>query len=278
MTRQDYKFGNKNNWRRQLWNELARCAQPPDALALYLPGPQDLDRPIAISKGFKPWNLIAVERNGKVVDKLKLQSIPVVGGDLFQVLRDWNPDRAIDCLIADFTSDATRLIVENLFLHLKFAPHLTNSVVALNFLRGRDKSSNHARSLLIDNFDASYRGQPVNLKHRGLSTVGRIVLLNCGYAAKSGVVKSEQDALAMQRHLLQWSDVSMLATYRSESGQLFDSVVFRNPFGKAASLCQKNVQEQRVSAWRQLLPTITNGKLRATIRAVMAHRTMRTYR
>jgi hypothetical protein len=70
----NYKFGTKANWRRWQWNRIVeRLAVPVrDAVVVYLAGPEDLDRPVALSKGFRPDNLIAVDRDGDVVKQLRM--------------------------------------------------------------------------------------------------------------------------------------------------------------------------------------------------------------
>jgi hypothetical protein len=49
----DYDVGPKNHWRRTIWNEILRrtAGQEKEKLILFLAGPQDLDRNVALQKG-----------------------------------------------------------------------------------------------------------------------------------------------------------------------------------------------------------------------------------
>lgn len=60
---ENYNFDEKNKWRIWNWNRIRErlTCKPRDALVLYLAGPQDLDRAVAMRKGFDPLNMIAVE-------------------------------------------------------------------------------------------------------------------------------------------------------------------------------------------------------------------------
>jgi hypothetical protein len=59
----DYDVGPKNNWRRTIWNEILRRTdgQEKEKLILYLAGPQDLDRKVALQKGVPDQNLVAID-------------------------------------------------------------------------------------------------------------------------------------------------------------------------------------------------------------------------
>ena len=64
----DYTSKPKEIWRRWVWNRVAERInlsitgfKRSEAFGLYLVGPDDLDRPVAMEKGFLSLNLIAVE-------------------------------------------------------------------------------------------------------------------------------------------------------------------------------------------------------------------------
>lgn len=59
----DYDVGPKNHWRRTIWNEILRrtAGQEKEKLILYLAGPQDLDRKVALQKGVPDQNLVAID-------------------------------------------------------------------------------------------------------------------------------------------------------------------------------------------------------------------------
>lgn len=140
----DYKFGQKNNWRRWLWNNIVkRKIDKPlkECLVLYLAGESDLDRKVAVEKGFHPNNLIAVEKDKQVVKSLRDRGVICIHGDFIEVLKAfyWT-DATIDVLIADFcggfTNKNTKMIDA---LCAKYLPK--QSLVALNLLRGRESGN-----------------------------------------------------------------------------------------------------------------------------------------
>jgi hypothetical protein len=59
----DYDVGRKNHWRRTIWNEILRrtAGQEKQNVVLYLAGPQDLDRTVALQKGVPDQNLVAID-------------------------------------------------------------------------------------------------------------------------------------------------------------------------------------------------------------------------
>jgi hypothetical protein len=164
MKIEGYNFGNKNNWRRWVWNRICEKYKRPrgDALIVYLAGAEDLDRRIAIEKGFKPYNLIAVDKDENVVNQLRQKGALAIQGDLFEVLKGFNgTDYQIDILIADICSGVsdevysfakylTEDINNNIFCGeteeekaaLERGETVDSSsypVAMFNFMRGRDK-------------------------------------------------------------------------------------------------------------------------------------------
>ncbi len=69
----NYKTGIKNNWRRSHWNEILRRTNGAEKRlpVIYFPGPQDLDRIVAVSKGVPTHNLIAIDLSGKNVSRVR---------------------------------------------------------------------------------------------------------------------------------------------------------------------------------------------------------------
>lgn len=134
----NYKNGRKNQWRRTAWNEIAKHVKNKrDAVVLYLPGSTDLDRPEAIRRGFKPANLIAVERDRAVARKLRAQGVTTIVGSLNAVLASWPPDREVAVVVADLQSGYT-FDVEVLSTLCTVHPALGNCCLLLNMQRGRD--------------------------------------------------------------------------------------------------------------------------------------------
>jgi hypothetical protein len=141
----DYDFANKEKWRVWTWNQIRRKLKVPikDAVGLYFPGPQDLDRPVAIKKGFSPHNLFGVERDCATVKALRKNKVNVIEGDLMATIRYWSTTPPqLDFINADFTCGITPATLAFLAA-LYGCDGMTNpTVVVVNLLRGRDKQLN----------------------------------------------------------------------------------------------------------------------------------------
>lgn len=138
----EYKNGRKNNWRRALWNALKSHRpnhdRPDDRVILYLPGEQDLDRKVALEKGFKSHNLIAIERNKDIVKRLRGRGVICIHSDLFSVMHGWRSDTPIFAILADTQtnfSDAALKIIALWFCGIAFR----RTVLLMNLQRGRER-------------------------------------------------------------------------------------------------------------------------------------------
>lgn len=98
-----YKFGNKNNWRRWLWNRLRdRVDWDLDGgVVLYLAGQYDLDRNVAIAKGFREHNLLAIEKNHSVAQSIRRNRTLVIQEEAETVLMSWPKHRPVQAVVLD---------------------------------------------------------------------------------------------------------------------------------------------------------------------------------
>ena len=158
-----YKFGRKNNWRRTVWNEAAKRLRDAgkeikNCTVLYLPGAENEDGRIAIEKGFKPWNLYAVENNADRVKDLRKNNINVIHGDFVDIIKSWVLKEKIDFIFADFCGGITKT-AERLIIALEFCNGISERcVVAVNLLRGRDKGIRNIYESFMSDID-SHRGK-----------------------------------------------------------------------------------------------------------------------
>lgn len=139
----DYKFGQKNNWRRWTWNQIADrltslSKTPREAIGIYLPSRQNLDESIATSKRFNPHNLIAVEEELEVVIELRRRGVLTVHGSLFDVIRDWPWDRLpLQFIHADLCSCITDEVCE-MFTTCVYGLGRDGGALLFNLQRGRE--------------------------------------------------------------------------------------------------------------------------------------------
>lgn len=145
----DYHYGTKNNWRRTVWNELLRRANGREKTdpIVYLSGPQDYDRQIATQKGVPDLNLIGIDKSSANVRRLKSQAKLAIDADVVDVIRAWPVHRRVAGVLLDFCSGLEDRLWMPLMNCISREP-FHESVVALNFMRGRDPSSNLMRSTL----------------------------------------------------------------------------------------------------------------------------------
>jgi hypothetical protein len=146
----DYGFGQKKHWRRTQWNQIlerTRGREKSEPI-LYLAGPDDNDRAVAVSKGVPAHSLIAIDRDEVNVGRVKAGGHSAIQADVETILRSWPRQRKVCALMLDFCSGLEgryRLDLREPLLRTPFA----GAAVMLNFQRGRDKSSENLRQNLL---------------------------------------------------------------------------------------------------------------------------------
>jgi hypothetical protein len=160
-----YDFGLKRKWRREVWNEITKRLTVPrgEAIVLYLPGPDDEDGKIALQKGFKRRNLIAVDLNEDNIIRIRKQGGLGICGNLIDVVNAWETP-TLDVIVADFCHGYN---IESVNLELSIQasncftnvekPGGTRGVIMVNMMRGRET---HWKQVLIDH-------PHIKDKHRG---------------------------------------------------------------------------------------------------------------
>lgn len=257
-----YRFGQKNNWRRAIWNEVARRLPREslhECLVAYLAGSQDLDAEVATQKGFARTNLIAIERDFDVCKSLRARGVITICADFVECLRAWPMDSAPRIIFGDFCSGLNESIITML---IDVTYQHANSVFAFNFLRGRDPASGPVRAKL----EALAPG--CNQKHRG---------------RQFGLLAAFRAIDKWPRDLIQGDHPGVLAarnmqarqfSYRSEAHQTFDSLVIYSPARSLWDLVKtaKREEVKKIVA-HEFSPTTPR-----LIAAALAHRTMRINR
>lgn len=113
-----------------------------DALVVYLAGSEDLDREVAIQKGFSGHNLIAVDISEDVVHTLKKKKALCINGNIIDVIRSFTKTKQkIDVLVADFChglTEETAILAHELSTALNGNAFNSDSQILINLMRGRD--------------------------------------------------------------------------------------------------------------------------------------------
>lgn len=256
----DYQYGNKKQWRRWQWNRIVeRAADRRNSLVLFLAGETAPDVDAAVAKGFRAENMIAVERDQSTLKALRSRGVLAIDGDLCDVLLAWNERLPVGVVVADFCCGLEKRLIDVLGI-AQMTPALTDAVFAVNFLRGRDKSSGEFRGL----YDGRHG---VSTKHRG-------VIFHDAIMAKQVVMTiptatDVHDALTEELRELSSPEFT---SYRSTAGaQVFDSCVCRSPWRQMTDRygLPPPLVRERVPSW--LLPQRRRNS------AILAHRTRATY-
>jgi hypothetical protein len=163
-SRLDYKFSSKNHWRRTIWNDVLRRTNGREKkeVILYLPGKDDLDRNVALSKGVPDNNLIAVEKNKENVKSLRKKGVNVIEGDLFSVVESWSSSKKICAILADICSGVEPSVL-NIFSSISLRESARESVLMLNMQRGRDPRTSKLRDQTSNEFCGSFYGAMIDL-------------------------------------------------------------------------------------------------------------------
>lgn len=319
----DYKFGNKNNWRRWAWNRVMERLQVPneDATVLYLAGRDNLDGEICLSHGFRQENMLAVEAESESLSELRQNGVLAIDGDLFDVCRSWRSDGNVHVVWADLCGGLSRRVLDEC-MKISLLRHLGDTVFMFNMLRGRDASSNEVRhdrnkralkgvndardsrlsaiqSMLGCSEEEALKRWTETLeniwaereKHRGYHLWDNLVAWNIRLITDQIVItesgnlcrqpgfvesgeKSFEEVQAWNiRKTLEEIAIPVFRSYVSTSGQTFDSVIFRNPFG---AICHNATASQKFSsACDRFHATLRDKTISRRIAAVLAHRTRR---
>lgn len=247
-TTKNYKFGTKNNWRRAVWNEIDKRLRetgrrPKDAIVLYLAGEQDLDRKVMLEHGFRPDNLLIIERDKDVAKKLRKEGKIVICADIRNALLAWGDNHPrVQILYADYCCglEPKTLIIEKALIG---KPSFNTSIAMINFLRGRDASSNDLRAAM-GRWSRSWlgAGEELDKKHRGEQYVFSnamknftLIKLGANPAFKTSPHYDENYFLGPKNQDEFFDFLEIYGAYKRKlfsykSGHLtMDSVVFQSP-------------------------------------------------
>lgn len=238
-----------------MWNIIRDRVpvHPRDAVVLYLAGEQDLDRPIALSKGFSSHNLIAVEREPDILELLRSRGVLTVFGELEPVIGSWPESVGISCVFGDFMCGLT-VGVENCAMAATASPAvLKNAQLVFNMLRGRERDNQWTWAERIAR-EAGMNSNGPHCMHRGKQLVATFLVESATALTKKETPSIEELAVALDKIYAIFKPT--FSSYPS-GPQWFDSVAMRKPFAGGAR------------------PEEPNIKIKAQIAAVLAHRTRR---
>jgi hypothetical protein len=261
----NYDFGNKRNWRRWVWNRISeRVADKRNARVLFLAGDDPVDIRVATEKGFRAANMIAVERDSKVVAELKKSGVLVIEADLLEMLKHWSPSQRVDVVVADFMCNFRVDVFDGLWRAL-LNPAFADVVMAVNMQRGRE-AGDHWKAVKL--FMENTSDKVDDKKHRGrlffTAMLWSFVIGPLGERSR----EQKRDAIPV---LCSWANPSF-NSYRNDGALVtMDSVVWRNIWGQA--LRDGGLEPGWCGGLRG--EEYKGSRLRRKAAAVLAHSTMR---
>ncbi len=279
----DYKKGQKNTWRRQCWNEIAkRVKDRKNAIVLYLPAEQDMDRRVAVSKGFSPDNMIAVDMREEVVEKLREENKLTICGRIEYAMFYVKPKVIHMDLCSGFKQDLFVLLWS--FIAGRYADF--DSVFCINMMRGREHSESGQMLKImqagVENSLSPYVGvlaDPIkwHRMHRGfclycwlLWAVKDGLIGRMGFVDGSDKIKKQIEAIGEKLN-------PFFCSYASTAGNLiFDTVIFDNPLkGTKTDLEPKKFINEEKGAWLLDKHRRSFTRIKSQVSAVKAVQTMR---
>lgn len=231
----NYQFGNKNNWRRWLWNRIIEKMDNPcdlmlsfkatgrikcetkinrrEAVCLYLPGPKDIDREIATSKGIKNNNLIACDTDDEIIKNIRKNGNLGINGDIADIIYNFGNSLKINVLAIDLCCGLTEYIHKLLHSLIYMDMGYDYIILGINMMRGRDRYATNFTN--------------INDKHRGkaMFEIFEKMYMGAGPRDENHRLFLEDTEDNIIKLCLMRDSVSYYS-YRSKSGTIFDSIVF----------------------------------------------------
>lgn len=269
----NYKFGQKNNWRRAVWNDIAsRITDKKNSMVGYLSGLEDLDRKVAIEKGFNPNNLIAIDKSKKITEELRKKGKISFHGDMQDFLLSWTGHPKINVIHADLCGPLNNAALN--IARMAICSISDGGVISLNLLRGRDKVSNLLRSTMhtyIEYFFEDYELEDIHL-HRGKQLY---LMLNSWALLEKSNARSIDASTNYQKWfregIFKKEKLNINPQFRSYKSKcngamlVFDSIIFNNKFGISFSNYESDkyvmTETQQISALKAIRTMRINGRL-----------------
>ena len=179
----EWKFGQKNQWRRRMWNRIASTMSiknkpTKQAIVLFLAGKGLNDVTVATEKRFRKENLIAVTLETTVRDECRAAGVPCIVGELASVVTCWPSHTPLDAIYADYYSCYSVTHV-SLIMALLMTNGIARDYVPLVVSAQRGRESGRSRDM-VDICRRRFSGVPgANLpesNHRGLVFASRFIL------------------------------------------------------------------------------------------------------
>lgn len=258
---ESYDGGEKQSWRGWQWNRIAEmlpgCRQgmrpsqlrsaARKAVALYLCGPDDMDREKALRSGFLNHNLIAVDIDEDNIENVRRTGGLGIVGNLADAIAMWPPTLMPSAIVADLTGGLTKSALDIHAALVLSGAIRAGTVVSINLLRGRDPQTNEWRAQHLDIMLSAKQSAPEEMqppdgvledlcKHRGYlwwtSAMMDLARQLHPFVPRDRGVDDEMAMREVMARLITMSRPWRPYSYHS-GPQVFDSVVGKWPLNGA---------------------------------------------
>ena len=268
----NYNNASKNMWRVRAWSAIRDFVpNPASALVLYFAGENDRDMFVARRKGFSPHNMIAIELNSKVAEKLRAKKRTVIAKDLLSVMLDWNPARPVSVVFADLqhglTEQATAILMAWTTLEA-----FRGGVLVMNMQRGRESIADESY------FQISYARETFTNFQGSNNRAQLLMLAHLSFIARKIGIKplTRENLLKELGELFNWH---FFDSYRSTpKSPMFDSLILIDK-GRIPRFKDKSVLEKWSTTAECPCPSLHDVVLKSDVKqqiaAALAVRRMR---
>ncbi len=213
-----YDFKEKQGYRSRVWLEIEKRISKPRALrkVVYLDTREALETVFLLDRGYRPGNLIAINREPVEValltqrlDKLGYPRITTAGAEWDRVLSERLAGQRIDILNFDGMGNLSLTLINLLRESLH---HVSPTVLAVNMLAGREAGD--IKSFLFNDVHGGYVNLLKKLPDNVRTVTGKVVKPS-HYRRVVGLISSVTSFSPCLLHV----DAMKFDTYLSVSGQ-----------------------------------------------------------
>lgn len=133
-----YSSATKNKYREAVWDYFAKSLNVDKAVVLFFPGRDGLEIPVAMKRGFKEENLIAIDTDDGVFTQQWAQEYPRIKKINASLGNTNKFETRIDAANLDFCGNISSLMVKELRRFSESDSLQDDALVAITVLRGRE--------------------------------------------------------------------------------------------------------------------------------------------
>lgn len=162
-----YLFDEKQKYREQVWENFAKNLNVSTAVVVFLPSKEGAEIPLALSKGFKEENLIAIDDNPALIASSKWRKeypkIRFYGNDLIRASERITKDKikidAVNLDLCGTISNKTFNQVNGFIKNIQY----DNLLMSITLMQGREEHAVNCLSEIILRDDTMLNGIPKRL-------------------------------------------------------------------------------------------------------------------